>query len=561
MEKGIRVFLGCVYGLFSVLTVAQPVQAEATASQTAIESKMVTVDAVLDEWRAMEVLESKDNDIAEWKIAKSEDGKTLYLCYTGTVSTVWDSMYSYKVLQITYANGTNYSCAAGYLAEYWSAPGAEVVMKNGASGTNPGPYVVECAMPIDAEDYSITFAGTTIKEKDIPVFVPAEEVEAVYEGITIDGKYGDWDAVNKVEAECPPEAYHDFDCLDYAACVMDGDYLYIYLQDGESGHAAGAGLHSNGRYSITSDLGRRVVFQLSTKDGGSVDGIDGAEVAYYGKQWEIAIPVSELPIYSKSVDFGLYQQEPFVAEIVNLQGTEGSAGDFDGIVYDGMFGDWTAYPHTLIQYATSGTQTNGPDGEGALYVEDGTLFGHVISTMDAHLAEEGGEFAKAISICFNGDREYNGDKTWNYYPRLVMVEEDGTINWSPQTADLPNGTYEFYISDARAEFDTTLVTNISQLQEHEKFVGKMWVEVGESNDEIEFYMDLEQVAKYLSYYSTTTITADDFKLIEAQFGRIGQDYLSIGATSSGPYVGVALCAGVAAIILLRRKRKNKVVVG
>jgi len=391
--------------------------------------------------------------------------------------------------------------------------------------------------------------------------MPAEKVEAVYEGIVIDGKYDDWDAVNKVESECPKEANHDFDCLDYTACVFDGDYLYIYLMDGATAHAAGAGLHSNGRYSITSDLGRRIVFQLSTKNGGSVDGIDGAEVAYYGKQWEIAIPASELPIYSKSVDFGLYQQEPFVAGIVNLQGTDGGVGEFEGIIYDGLFGDWTAYPHTLIQYATSGTQTNGPDGEGALYVEDGTLFGHVVSTMDAHLAEEGGEFAKAVSICFNGDREYNGDKTWNFYPRLVMVGADGSIDWNPQTKNLPNGMYEFYISDARAEFDTTLITNVSQLQDHEQFVGKMWIEVGETNDEVEFYMDLEQVAKYLSYYSSTKITADDFKLIEAQFGRIGQDYISIGATSSGPYVGVALCAGVAAIILLRRKRVNKVVKG
>lgn len=554
-KKIMAVLLGSIYGFMALFSVAKV----AYAAETASDSKEVMVDADLSEWKDMDTLVSEDNNITEWKLAKSEDGKTLYFCFSGTAVSTWDGSYNYKLIGITYESGTSYNCQICSLTEAWGVPGAEVAMKNNASGTNPGPYAVECSFPIEGDSYTITFAGVTVNAADIPVFVPAEEVEAVYEGIVIDGSYSDWAAVNKVEAACPEEANHTFDCLDYAAAVFDGDYLYLYLQDGQTGSAAGAGLNSNGRYSITSDLGRRIVFQLSTENGGSLKGIDGAQVKYYGKEWEIAIPADKLPIYSESLNFGLYQEEPFVTGVVNLQGNEGGVGEFDGISYDGLFGDWASYPHTLIQYATSGTQNNGPDAEGALHVEDTTLYGHVLSSMDAHLAEQGGEFAKGIAICFNGDREYYGDKTWNLYPSLIAVEDDGTIIWEPQTRNLESGGYEFCIIDSRMGFDQEAITNVSQLQEHEQILGKMWVEVSEYNDEIEFYIDLEQVAKFLSYHSDTTISPDDFKLIEANFGRIGSDYLSYGGTSSGPFLGVGLCIGVVVVVLLRRKRTYKVV--
>ncbi len=314
------------------------------------------------------------------------------------------------------------------------------------------------------------------------------------------------------------------------------------------------------------------MFALSTKDGGTVSGVKGAEVAHHGKQWEISIPASALPLYSESLSFGLYQQEPFIADIMNIQEKEGTAGTFGGITYDGLYGDWDAYPHTLIEYAGSGTQTDKPDGEAALYTDDSILYGHVVSPMEAHLLEGGGEFTSAISICFNGEREYNADKTWNLYPRLAAVADDGTITWvqnkdkedekdesdTLKLSDLDKGTYEFYIADVRGEYDTNTLKNVSELKDYEQFFGKMTITIGETVDEMEFYVDLEKVANFLSHYKGSTIDASEFKLIEAQFGRIGQQWVTIGGTSSGPYMGVSLCVLVAGVVLLRRRRTKVV---
>lgn len=549
--------IGCIYTMATVLSVSNFVYA---ADET--ENKMdIVIDGDLRDWKAMDALSVSDNSkVSEWKAAKSQDGKTLYFCFTGTAVTEWDSAYRWYGLNMSYPNGSNFYCQIANLQQGWNVPGAEVVTSCNASGNNPGRYVVECALPVSQEGYALTFAGTTVNEEDIPVFVSAEEAEPVYTGIVIDGNYEDWDAVTKYEAECSEEAHHTYDCLDYAACVFDGDYVYFYLQDGESGNAAGAGVFSNGRYAITTDMGRRLVFQISTANGGSVSGIAGAEAKYFGDEWEIAVPTSELPKYKESISFGLYQQDPFISDIVNLQGTnhDEAVGEFQGIVYDGLFGDWDAYPHTLIQYATAGTQTNRPDGEGALYAENATLYGHVVSSMDAHLAESGGEFASAVSIYFNGDHEFHGDYTNNLYPTLVAVAEDGTINWSPKTSQLAKGTYEFYIADIRGQYQRDKITNISQLPDHEKFFGKMSVTITDTHDEMEFYIDLEQVAKYLSTYSGTTIEASDFKMIEAKFGKIGNEILVAAGASTGPYMGIGICTAAVAAVLLKRRHKKAV---
>jgi uncharacterized protein (TIGR04145 family) len=532
----------------------------AQESRAAGESASISVDGKLNEWKAVNAIQSSKSGISQWKVAKSSDGSLLYFCFEGTASTQWYGAYMWESLSISYENGTSFSCQMANLEGAWTTPGASVAFYNSASGNNPGKYAVECVLPMTEADYTFQFAGVEVRAEDIPVFVSAEDKEPVYGGIVIDGDFEDWDAVTCVEAYCPEESNHSYNCLAYAACVFDGDYLYIYLQDGANGSAAGAGVHSNGRYAITTDMGRELVFRLSTQNGGTAKGVKGAEVAYFGKEWEIAIPVSELPLYKESLTFGLYQVEPFLTDITNLQNEDGlgTAGEFTGIVYDGLYGDWDAYPHTLIQYATSGTQTNHPDGEGALYADGSILYGHVLSSMDAHLLEQGGEFASGVSICFNGDRAYNGDKTWNLYPKLVAVDASGTIDWNAATKNLPSGTYEFYILDGRGEYNTKLQTNLTDLAEYDQPLGKMTITVGEENDEMEFYIDLEQAAKFLSHYSKRTIEANDFKLIEAQFGRIGQEYISTAGTSSGPYLGVATCMAFVGLILLKRRRNKAV---
>lgn len=524
------------------------------------DSAGIVIDGDIDDWEAMGRTLASELTSLEWKFAKSEDGSMLYFYFAGPVMNQWDGAYDWRFLQFKVGD-TTMGMHLNYMADVWMYPGAQVVRKSTATASSAGVCVYEGALPISTDDYTIMFEGTNLAAADVPVFIAnnSEDIEAVYEGIVIDGRYYDWAAVAKTDTGEEEDALNGLDCLSQVACIFDGDYVYIYLKDGEIGTAANAGTHSNGRYSIVTDTGRTLTFEVNIEEDGSVSGVSGATAAHYAGEWEIAIPASALPYYIESISFGLYQQEPYVEDVVDIQGGEGSAGEFSDIVYDGMFGDWNAYPHTLIQYATAGTQTNTADGEGALYKDGNILYGHVLSSMDAHLAEAGGEFASAISIYFNGDHEFNGTRTNNLYPFLVAVAEDGTITWDPQTENLDNGTYEFYIADARSEFDRNSITNISQLADHEQFFGKMLVNISDTCDEIEFYIDLEQVAAYLSYYSGTTIEASDFKMVEAQFGRIGQEILSISGTSSGPFVGVAICVTVVLAGVLVKRRRNKAV--
>lgn len=178
--------------------------------------------------------------------------------------------------------------------------------------------------------------------------------------------------------------------------VFDGDYVYIYLKDGATGSAYGAGTHSNGRYSIKTDLGRELVFQL-TQDG-QVNGIDGVLCQHVGRQWEIAVPKDKLPIYNKTISFGLYLSEPFVKDVANLKddgSNDSSDGNYD-IAYDGLYGDWNKYPHTTIQYATPGTHEHVADASAAIYCDGTQLFGHVETPMQAHLTEAGGELTQQL---------------------------------------------------------------------------------------------------------------------------------------------------------------------
>ncbi len=518
----------------------------------------ITIDGDLSEWEGMESLTVSDNSVSEWKMVVSKDRSKLYFCFGGIASTQWAQEHLWDLFTITYKNGTTLTAPICQLAEKWVVPGVEYAIHNGAHLSNKGYYGVEFVLPVNEDGYSVRFAETTVKEADIPDFIPqVEEVEPVYNGIVIDGNYDDWAAVDIKDVECPNKD-HSIECISKASCIFDGDYVYLYLQDGATGTIANAGMHSNGRYSIVTDMGRTLTFQISSNNGGMVSGVKDAKVAYFGNEWEVAIPVSALPEYEKSISFGLYLSEPFMTGIMDLQNNDGTAGEFSGIVYDGNYGDWSGYPHTEIEYATSGTQTDHPDGEGALFVDGGTLYGHVVSSMDAHLAEEGGEFSSAIDICFNGDREYNGDKTWNFYPMLVTVAEDGTINWNPDIDTLGEGKYEFYLADYRGEYERDKITNISQLPEHERFFGKMTITVSETVDETEFYVDLERVANFLSYYSDTTVEASDFKFVEAKFGRIGEEFISTAGASSGAYMGIGICMAVTAVVFFKR-RYNKAV--
>ena len=533
------------------------VDVSALKQNSVVKGSNIVIDSDTDDWDDITARAANAAGVKLWKAAVSSDYSKLYFMYEGTVQTEWD--YSYmgsNPVSITYADGTTgisdkiqftgwKDSAQAKNSWYGDIENSETVTVNNAHGNTAGPYVVEAAIPMDFfsnSDFTITFAGTTVDIKDIEVLdgqkVEKDDTEAVYNGIVIDGEFDDWDAVKKYDAVCPNDAHNE--CISKTAMMFDGDYVYVYIRDGVSGSASGAGTHSNGKYSITTDLGNELVFQLDSK--GYVNGVDGVDCRHVGNQWEIAIPADALPAYNKTISFGLYQSEPFVSGVANIR-DDGSSDDktiYD-IKYDGLYGDWEYYPHTRINYATPGTQHNKVDAMGALFSDGNVVLGHAYTMMPEHLNEAGGEFTYALSIKFNDD--YNQIIA----PRFVTVDEQGNINWNPKTEDLSEGTYEFYMFDI-GSWGTS--KNINELNDADICYGKMTITVGSNRDECEFYIDLDKAAQKLG------CDVSDFKQISAQFGRMGQQWINTAGASSGAWLGLFICIAATCGVVIYKKKKG-----
>ncbi len=390
---------------------------------------------------------------------------------------------------------------------------------------------------------------------------PAQRIDAAegspYYGITIDGEFSDWEGVKK-----HPGALG----INETACIFDGDYLYIYIDElMQPFSATWSGTHSNGKFTLVTDLGYETLFQLKADGGGSVAGVEGVLCAHsdttWGKSgyyWEIAIPVSNLGAYNQTVSFGHYLAEDmYVTDVANIskedetEGEENSdpEGSFDGIAYDGNYDDWTNYPHVVIEYATAGTQEEVVDAQGALYSTTGFLFGHVVTYMQAHLNEGGGEFTSGITIRIN-DNENN-----NFYPQMVAVDENGNINYNPQLMGLSQGTYEFYIIDAQGGKTAANITQWTDPAETYIYgtnavYGKMMVTIGPSKHDMEYWMDISALADKFQ------MEPDDVKTISVQYGKIGQQWVKTAGASTGPVIGMILCSSVFLIGAFSRKRKG-----
>lgn len=533
------------------------VDVSALKQNSVVKGSNIVIDSDTDDWDDITARSANAAGVKLWKAVVSSDYSKLYFMYEGTVQTEWD--YSYmgsNPAKITYADGTTgisdmiqftggKDRAQVKNSWYGDVENSEIATVNNAHGNTAGPYVVEAAIPMDFfsnSDFTITFAGTTVDIKDIEVLdgqkVDRDETEAAYNGIVIDGEFDDWDAVKKYDALCANDAHEE--CISKTAMIFDGDYVYVYIRDGVSGSASGAGTHSNGKYSITTDLGNELVFQLDSI--GYVNGVDGVDCRHVGNQWEIAIPADALPAYNKTISFGLYQSEPFVSGVANIR-DDGSSDDktiYD-IKYDGLYGDWEYYPHTRINYATPGTQHNKVDAMGALFSDGNVVLGHAYTMMPEHLNEAGGEFTYALSIKFNDD--YNQIIA----PRFVTVDEQGNINWNPKTEDLSEGTYEFYMFDI-GSWGTS--KNINELNDADICYGKMTITVGSNRDECEFYIDLDKAAQKFG------CDVSDFKQISAQFGRMGQQWINTAGASSGAWLGLFICIAATCGVVVYKKKKG-----
>ncbi len=391
----------------------------------------------------------------------------------------------------------------------------------------------------------------------------SSESQGTYNGIAIDGDFSDWDAVKKYDVSDDTDAWGNkktWDTVNEVAMVWDGDYVYLYFESNndDPGAVTGAGPYSNGQFAITTDLGNQTLIQLQR--GPQVAGVDGAKVAVNNydwaktpHKWEVAIPASALGKYKETISFGMYQATPTITDVADLQGSKG--GDFNGIVYDGYYDDWDYYPHTTIEYATAGTQDHVVDSRGALYADSSQqkLFGHVETTMPAHLNEDGGEFTSAVSIRVNGDDDLM------LTPRFIAVAADGTIDWNPQLSGLANGTYEFYLTSSTVNGTSK---NINDLQADDVIYGKAMITIADGKDEMEWEIDIPTLAANLhsgwgQSKDTVSIDPNDIKVFEAQYGRLGQQWVKTAGTSTLPAMGIGLCLATVAGVYAYRRCKRK----
>ena len=532
-----------------------------TGGSTSTATGNPTVDGNLDDWdtttsNPASSGNGNQNGLTNWKIAKGADGNYYFAAWgqaNGYVGHDWDQ-FQIDGQWNAFAN-LQYS-------------GGSYASVNNGNGNTVGPQYVECMIPATMMNGStFTFGGTSVNVADIPDYeAPTPEVDpGKYTGITIDGTFKDWKYVTKTDVKNPNPDQPN--ALSQVAMVFDGD-VYIYIKEGQGGSAAGAGTHANGKYSITSDLGRENVFQLN--QDGTVSGIAGAEAKHVGSEWEIRIPRESLNYYSESLSFGLYQSEPFVKDVTDLQGKPSNTGTFQGITYDGNYDDWNSYPVTTISYATAGTQDKNEDASAALYADGSTLYMYAETTMQAHIAEQrqqGTAFTKAITIDLASsassmqDIDDNGENDLS--PRIIAVDENGNIDWNPDLANQPDGkTREYAIVETHGTYDINSMTSINNaaFQEMGGVLGHVMITVNGDKCQAEYKIDLENVAKMHNYYRSQHGKAaddspDNYQFISARFGRLGDQIVTTTGASTGPWLGLGLSGiAVAGGLLANRRR-------
>lgn len=534
-----------------------------TGGSTSTATSNPTVDGNLDDWdtttsNPASSGNGNQNGLTNWKIAKGADGNYYFAAWgqaNGYVGHDWD--------QFQIDGQWN---AFGNLQH----SGGSYASVNNGNGNTVGPQYVECMIPASMMNAdTFTFGGSSVSVADIPAYVAPtpEDDPGKYTGITIDGTFKDWKYVTKTDVKNPNPDQPN--ALSQVAMVFDGD-VYIYIKEGQGGSAAGAGTHANGKYSITSDLGRENVFQLN--QDGTVSGIAGAEAKHVGSEWEIRIPRESLNYYSESLSFGLYQSEPFVKNVTDLQGKPSNTGTFQGITYDGNYDDWNSYPVTTISYATAGTQDKNEDASAALYADGSTLYMYAETTMQAHIDEQrqqGTAFTKAITIDLAGsasstqDIDVNGENDLS--PRIIAVDENGNIDWNPDLANQPDGTTrEYAIVETHGTYDTNSMTNIDNaaFQEMGGVLGHVMITVNGDKCQAEYKIDLENVAKMHNYYRSQHGKAaddspDNYQFISARFGRLGDQIVTTTGASTGPWLGLGLSGIAVAGGLLANSRRTK----
>lgn len=371
-------------------------------------------------------------------------------------------------------------------------------------------------------------------------------------GIRIDGDFSDWDS--------EPKTIINDDNLHSVAFVLDGDFMYIYVDAKESWRAYSVGAHYNGKYTVTTDLGYQMIFQMKSGWNGApeINGVNGAVVAHSDLSWghssyryEIAIPTTELPLYNERVSFGFYLQDPVITGVMNRQGHQ--AGEQETIECDGSFSDWDYYPHPVIYYGMDDQGSTYVEGQAALYSDGEKLYSHVFSAMKSHVENNGKDLVSGLVVSINSPSGECTDDNM-FLPRLVSVDANGIIH-EPDFADLQPGVHEFYVVDMSGwpveglPVDYWSDPNTYWYQGNAIY-GKAYIGINPSGCEMELELDIETLAEKFG------LGADELKFFGVKFQSIGEQWVTFAGVSSGPWLGVAISGLVVLMVLFGRRIRN-----
>ena len=435
------------------------------------------------------------------------------------------------------------------------------------------------------------------------------------ENPTIEGGYINWSDVAMTtmqQAKKDQNNQYSEGLTSHVGWVQKDGYIYIYLEDDLEGigkYGAGyAGSYSTGNYSINTDLGYNLIFQLNN-DGTVVcndsDNISAVYVPghtakvekswghnvydengnwlYYDNtytetevepasvgKWEIAIPVSDLPDTLGGISFGFYNTgkseddpnfTPYTLTAM-VDSNVSYTGSTDDIAIDGDIGDWANYPHSLIEYNTAGKQyVEGQnnlvgDGYAAIFSDGDVIKGMCSTTMTNHLNKSADlDWVQVFA---------NGDKSKGMQFSFATVDELGNVTYRTGNEQLPNGTYRYLVFDGTGWNN---LTNLSELNpdletidvynreaainkaKNNILYGEAIITVKDGQETIEWSIDSAKFAKKVG------LDEDDLKVVSSWYQEIGSDVVTCAGASSGPVANAGMCLAACLMGLVMNKKK------
>ena len=203
-DKG-RIFAGAAVVALAAIGVHSVTTAQVAAAVN------VSVDGDPKEWAGVEMQSSTDSAVAKWAVMQDEDYVYFYVQQNG--GNEYGLPITNTFVSIKYQSGQGGSHTqirfANMMKEFKDAWYGDI---DGARGMyspskEADKYEIEFAVPKSffvEEDYTITYCGSSVEStdiKDVKELAQPTPTTAVYQGITIDGTFTDWDAVAKKQVE------------------------------------------------------------------------------------------------------------------------------------------------------------------------------------------------------------------------------------------------------------------------------------------------------------------------------------------------------------------------